>query len=298
MSATIDAGIDAAAQEGAKRNVADQPNPDRFAKPRPELVDCLSLRDVALRAVAELPIAADRDMPVLHQEVVRRRQLVHTLERGHRRRDVLIGQVRGQRRRIGSRREGRIGEERLRLGREGESVRVGCVEEGLLAETIARDQQPASWLVPDRECEHAAQATDALHAVFAIRIENDLAVRMAPEAMAARFELRSKLQEVVDFAVEREPDLTVGRRHRLGAGLAQVDDGQPAMTQAGMIPRPDARSVRSAVGNQIAHALHEGCRHRALRHVVDPAGNATHGSVPPSRMHGIGVCSSTAIRQN
>ena len=62
-------------------------------------------------------------------------------------------------------------------------------------------------------------------------VEECLGIAGAPEAVTGSRQLLSQRPEVVDFAIEADDVAAAGRRHGLGRSLAEVDYGQPAMTE-------------------------------------------------------------------
>ncbi len=80
--------------------------------------------------------------------------------------------------------------------------------------------------------------------------------------MTTRFKLSLQLGVIIDFAVEGNAKLPIGRLHRLMPGCAQVDDRQPSM------PKADT----SIVGPVLARIVGA-----AMRHCVPP------GREPASR---------------
>ena len=68
-------------------------------------------------------------------------------------------------------------------------------------------------------------------APFLVAVNDHFGVRARPEVVPALLELGPQLLEVVDFAVEDDPDRLVGIGHRLVAA-GEIDDRQPPETQA------------------------------------------------------------------
>ena len=131
---------------------------------------------------------------------------------------------------------------------------VGVIQR-LDAERIAGEEQRTLQLVPDAESEHAAQVAHHVGAVLEIKAQQHLRVARRAEAVPALLQLSTQLAEVIDLAVEDDPQPAVGRGHRLRAGLTQVDDREPAMrepgTPVGRDPQPFA--VRPAALHRLAH---------------------------------------------
>ena len=124
--------------------------------------------------------------------------------------------------------DARRGEERLHLGCKQHPVPVRVIEERLLAGTIARQDQAALRLIPDREAEHPIQPLDALGSVLLVEMHDRLGIRLRPEGVAARQQVRAQAEVVVNLPVEGDVNRAVLVRHRLVGHRAEVDDLQPA----------------------------------------------------------------------
>ena len=101
------------------------------------------------------------------------------------------------------------------------------VVQRLDADAIARDEQRARSRVPDREAEHAAQPGDRVRAPLLVGVNDDFGVGRRVERWPAASSSRAQLAEVVDLAVEHDPDRAVLVVNRLMAGR-QIDDAQAA----------------------------------------------------------------------
>ena len=106
--------------------------------------------------------------------------------------------------RLGSSRQ-----QRLDLGGEGEPPGLLGVEQRLLPEVIAREQQAAAAPVPDREGEHAAQPREHPLAVVLVQVDQHLGVAAGPELVAPGHQLAAQRLVVVDLAVEDDLDAAV-----------------------------------------------------------------------------------------
>ena len=143
-------------------------------------------------------------------------------------------------------RHGGVPEEGLRLGREGEEAAPLPIVEGLLAQAVAREEQGPPRAVP----------------------EGERAVR--PESPTARLELRPELAEVVDLAVEHEPEALVGVAHRLPP-RDEVDDREPRHAERHAGLGVDAHVVGPAMAEQVEHR-----RQEVRRRLADETGDAAH----------------------
>src|SRR4051812_45498059 len=97
-------------------------------------------------------------------------------------------------------------EDRLDLAPESERLAVRPVVERLLADPVPGHEELLLLLVPDREGEHAAEALDAALAHLLVEVDDRLGVRARVEAVALLLELFFERLEVVDLAVEDDPD--------------------------------------------------------------------------------------------
>ena len=143
--------------------------------------------------------------------------------------------------------------QRPRLTGEREARTVDAVVEGLDAEPVARAEERLATGIPDAKRPHAVEPLDAPLAPFAVRREDDLAVRGGTETMSLRRELLPQLDVVVDLAVVQQLQLTV--RHRLQAGVGEVDDREAQMPETGRVVDEDAASVRTAVREIVEPSL-------------------------------------------
>ena len=74
--------------------------------------------------------------------------------------------------------------------------------------------------------------------------------------MTRRFEIAAQLGEVVDLAVEDDPDRAVLVVNRLMAGR-QIDDAQPPHPERHAFFHPHALVVGAAMADDVAHPMHE-----------------------------------------
>src|SRR5205823_5444321 len=89
------------------------------------------------------------------------------------------------------------------------------VEERLLAEPVPRQEEAAPAAVPDAEGEHPAQAADALRSPLLVGVDDRLGVGARAEAVPESLQFGAQRLEVVDLAVEGDPDAAVFVGERL-----------------------------------------------------------------------------------
>ena len=137
--------------------------PHGVAEARQELRRRVGLRQRALGLVAEAPVPLEAHLAVLHQEVVRRRQLPDAGERRPGRRHVVVRQVVVTARPCPAA-ASKAGSARKAFGSEAKTIpsRVQPVVERLLAEPVAREQEtapPARPRARTRTCRGAARGS-------------------------------------------------------------------------------------------------------------------------------------------
>ena len=197
-------------------------------------------------------------------------------------RDVLEREVLVDRLEVRRHREvGEGAHERVQLGGEGEApVGQAAVEERLLAGPIAREEEPLSPGVPEREGEHARELRHAIGAVLLVEVQHDLAVAVRPEDVPSPHEVRAQLREVVDLAVDHDADRLVFVEEGLVGFRAEVDDREPPVPEHRAAPAPNPGGVGPAVGEGFVHAAHGGLvRSRVAR---DEARDAAHDACVPT----------------
>ena len=87
-----------------------------------------------------------------------------------------------------------------------------------------------------------------------VRREQHLRIGVCAEPVAFLLELGLEFQVVVDLAVEHEVYEALAVRHRLLAGN-QVDDLEPPVRKADLPRTIESMLVRSAMGQNVGHAL-------------------------------------------
>ena len=228
--------------------------------------DVIQLVDVLLErlldgGVIAIPIALDvhlagRD---IDGEVMRRRQLVDTLEEGLLGCRILQRHVRTQGLFVDRLVEVRVVQEALDLGTKEHTRRTvarighGIVVERLDAKDIAGAKELVLLLVPDDEGVHTTQAIEYGLAPLFVAVQEALGVGAAMELIALGLELGAKLLEVVDLAVEDDDDAAVLVGHGLSASLGQVEDRQAAEAQGNAAVDKLTAHVGTAMDDAVHH---------------------------------------------
>jgi hypothetical protein len=75
------------------------------------------------------------------------------------------------------------------------------------------------------------QFLDRRGAVFFVQVQDDFGVGLGPKSMTVSNEIFTKFDVVEDFTVERDPERSVGVRHRLSA-TREIDDAQTRVAEA------------------------------------------------------------------
>jgi hypothetical protein len=165
--------------------------------------------------------------------------------------------------------------QRLQFGGEAELLAVVHEEQGLLAETVARQQQAPRLAVPEREREHPAQVLHAVVAEQAVQVEDDLGVAAGMESEPTPLQVTAQVEVVVDFPVADDPQRAPVVAHRLAPGRAAVDDGQPPVPEAGGAEQLDALAIGTPMRQRGGHRF-EHCRRDWPTVMLHDAGQAAH----------------------
>ena len=207
------AGVDAAREQHADRDVGDEVRAHRVAQPRTALLDELGLVGVVPRRQRPGPgVPLELDAPVLPGEHVTRRELADLAEDRERRRDRVEGEERLERVEVELARR-----QRVELGGERELAADVAVVERLDPEPVAREHEPSPRRVPDRDREHPAQPLREPEAPLLVGVDERLGVGARPEAVPRALELACQLAVVVDLAVLDDGARAVLVRDRLVA---------------------------------------------------------------------------------
>ena len=196
-----------------------------------------------------------------------------------RRGNVAVGEVVVDGLGIGRAGDGRVLQQGLQLrGKDEDCGRVGVVER-LLADPVAGQQQGPARTVPEGKGEHAPEMLDAVGPILFVGVEDDLGVAVGCEAVPLGLEAGAEFLEVVDFAVEGDPDGLVLVGHGLPAAV-KVDDAQAPLAEPDLAVDVDALSVRSAVGDVGTHSFQEDRLDSGLLR-INNACNAAHTAASP-----------------
>src|SRR5438132_722333 len=126
----------------------------------------------------------------------------------------------------------RYREDCLDFGAKQQALTVKSIVQRLLPQAVARNQYFAAALVIQRQRKHAAQLVNAIAAQFLVQMDYHLGVAMRGEPVPPALQLGTELREVVDLAVENDPDGSILVKHRLVAS-SQIDDAKAAHPETG-----------------------------------------------------------------
>src|SRR2546428_10573176 len=89
-------------------------------------------------------------------------------------------------------------------------------------------------------------------------MQDRLGVRVTLEGVASRLKIGTKVDVVVNFAVDDEVQAAILVRHGLVPPLAQINDGETRMTESDPIRDVGTGPVRPPVVKRRAHMVHGG----------------------------------------
>src|SRR5581483_7629216 len=130
-------------------------------------------------------------------------------------------------------------------------------------------------LVVKRKGEHASKLLNAISAVLFVEMNDDFGVGVRGKAMAAGFQVRTKLLEIVDLAVVDDPNGFIFVEDGL-VPAGQIDDAQTAHAQSNAGLYEDPFIIRTPVHNGLTHPVNRGGVHHSVRMSLHHSGNATH----------------------
>ncbi len=192
-------------------------------------------------------------------------------ECGVRRRHVAVGQIGVEGQRVGLPQHRRVLQNPLDLRGKMQPLGGQPVVEGLLAEAVARQQQPAAPRIPEGEREHAPQAVHQPVSLLLVEMHQHFRVAARAEGMTLAGQLAAQVLEVVDLTIEDDPDRAILVAQRLRRVRRQIDDRQPPMAEAQAAVEVHAASVGPAMAQHVGHAVEHPPVDPALRlEPIDP----------------------------
>ena len=249
------AGVEAARERRAYGDIAAHAQPAGVEQQGAQHLHLLLVALGQARQVVEcVPPQAARQAPVLHGAMMPRLQAFDARDQASL--GGLVGEARAQRHALDQRlvrcRRGQKRQQGLHLRGEGKAaVGQGGVEQGLLAEAVARQEQRALHVVPDGQGPHAVESRQAVGAPLGVGGEDHFRIGLAAEVVALGGQFGADLEEVIDLAVEGDPVAALRIAHRLLAVFRQVEDGQAAVAERDAVTLPEAPPVGPAVGHRV-----------------------------------------------
>src|SRR5206468_2292648 len=126
------------------------------------------------------------------------------------------------------------------------------------------------------DAEHAVEPVEDVRAPLFVAVNDHFGIRLRSETVPPTLELLPELAEVVDLAVEDDPDCLPGIGHGLMAS-AQVNDGEPAKAEPDRTEDVVALVVRPSVNEGLGHLLHVVQNDRGPVPEIELSANPTHG---------------------
>ena len=152
------------------------------------------------------------------------------------------------------------------------------VVERLLAEPIARDEEPLAARVPDGEGEHPRQPLGKRVAPLFITVDEHLGVAARAEDVPARDQFVAQAEIIVNLSVEGDGDRAVLVVHGLRAVRREIDDRKPPVPERDRSLHEQAAAVRPAVRDDVGHAPQQFLVRGPLPVAVQEAADAAHGA--------------------
>jgi len=299
--------VDASGEKRADRNIGDEAAHHRGIEQPEELLPRLLRSPGERRGSGKLPVPLDPEPGSIEQRQVRGGQLEHVPVDAPRSRNVLQREIATHGLGVELSRDRGVLAERLELAGEDASgglrVRGGeeppagrqSVIEGLLAQAVAREEETANTVVPDRQGEHPVNPLDEARPPLEIRAQDDLGVAASGEEASLATKLLAEGGVLVGLTIEEQHHSLAN--HGLRPCL-QIEDRQPAVSQGCGGVDVEALSIRSAVGQRPGHPPQRLAIRRGLE--IDVAADPAHRYRPVARSGPTGVpgtpFSSSAIR--
>jgi hypothetical protein len=107
------------------------------------------------------------------------------------------------------------------------------IKERLNAETIPAAEKFMAIAVPYCKSKHPVKLLNALRAPTGVCGKNHF--RIGVGAIGIVPQLCPQFSVVIDLAVEHDLQAPIGTTHRLLAGFAEIDDGQPTVTEPDLV---------------------------------------------------------------
>src|SRR5581483_8352669 len=169
----------------------------------PQFFDVFVFRLVADRIVQQrkIPVFLGQQIAVFIEKKITGGNFANRFEDRVRGGHVLIGKILAQGARVYFSSDLGMFQQRLDLRAKNNATVVAAVVQRFFADSVARQKKGFVAGVPEREGKHSLETFQTLNAFFFIEVDNNLGVRVGPEAVALFFEFRSQLAKIIDLAV-------------------------------------------------------------------------------------------------
>src|SRR5262249_26471313 len=117
------------------------------------------------------------------------------------------------------------------FGAEPNAVAVDTVIDELDSKRVARDDEALLANIPDGEPEHAVEAIQNVVTPLLVTVDDDFGVAVGAKLVAVAQQFALEFGEIVNLAVEDDPDRAFAIRHRLMAA-GKIDDGETPEAEA------------------------------------------------------------------
>jgi hypothetical protein len=174
---------------------------------------------------------------------------------------------------------GRVLEDGFDFRSEDEPAVFMKIVKRLDTDSVAREHELLSRTVPDCYRKVTFNVIYDINSLLFIEMDDRLAISFGSVDVTPLDQSLSKIQMVVDLAIENNPMRIVAAVHWLVTGCGKIDDGKPSETEATslLIKEEIAGVVWTTMRHFIAHAIEQGGLNLPLSCSVFPdSTNAAH----------------------
>jgi hypothetical protein len=129
------------------------------------------------------------------------------------------------------------------------------VKERLFSGAISRKEQLAPLRVPQCNCKHAPEVSEALFAVIFIEVDNSFSIRAGDESVPASEQFLAKFRIVINFTIQEHPDGSIFIADRL-VTAGDINNAEPPMAQTDSAIHINALVIRTAMTQSSVHLLY------------------------------------------
>src|SRR5690606_17707560 len=225
--------IDTPGQKQSHRDITDEMTADGLLQSLADLLNIVrNFQRTVFTGQWRLPVAAlPHPLSCGPAEHSSRHQLADPLIEGLVAGDISAGQKLGEYAAVEARPPRHARENGFDLRSEQELGVAHRIVQRLDSKAVTRHEQPLSRNIPEGKCKHSLEVIDAIIAVYLVRFDHDLSVRLGLEPATECFQLSTQLAVVIDLTVVCQPDALAIIAHRLSTG-GEINDGQSAVRQS------------------------------------------------------------------